>query len=104
MNVASLDNCKRLYDVSKWGETATYWNILNDNPTLKLNPSFDNPSYPAYDLGYLIRKLPIQTRLYQTRKGWTIGRYGFRSISTEKTPEDAACLLAILLFEEGILK
>ncbi|CAB4132348.1 hypothetical protein UFOVP253_8 [uncultured Caudovirales phage] len=76
-------------------------------------------SFPAYDLGYLLRKLPDYVKLFRNN----YGKYycaavtgGFRHPDNQlgqpdtahdwyiaDTPEDAAAKLAIELFRQGIL-
>ena len=135
MNVASLENCKRLYELSGWRATDKY-HVLNHRNTWIIggNPDFENKVleslaegrgtfkldrvYPAYESGYLVRKLPPQVKIHKdydanpelpeetpafyyalyNQRG--LGIYNFGA----ETPEDALCLLAIKLFEEGILK
>ena len=69
---------------------------------------------PAYDAGYLLRKLPRRIDLIQLNeeRGWLASRTSeglqaaqFKSnpSGVAQTPEDALCLLAIKLFEENIL-
>lgn len=73
--------------------------------------------YPAYDLGYLLRKLPeTMERIYHltlTRAGegdysWRCGYVDGTFIEGPSiyadTPEDAACKLAIELFKQGVLR
>jgi hypothetical protein len=84
--------------------------------------------YPAYDAGYLLRKLPetlftgkknvcdltvaktpscyIADYKYRLPfgKGDWLHSYEKAKMTEADTPEDALCLLAIELFEKGILK
>lgn len=115
MNVASLENCKRLYELSEWDNSEWVWavNIATGKPVSfhhsKVPTTYPyEQTYHAYDLGYLIRKfrmvdLQFNPELYFDK--WHI-RYGDQKTEirlTGDTPEDVACLLAIKLFEEGIL-
>lgn len=116
---ANLENCKKLYGLSGWRDTAFLF-------TSKANGELWVPSYhtyivdikskiPAYDLGYLLKKLPAikpNTKSYLGIKayggawadgGW-IAAYGNSDQTVHAdTPEDALCLLAIKLFEEKVL-
>lgn len=120
--VANLTNCKKLYELSGW--------IDDDLPfychgfvyrTMEIDTSDYHQHYPAYDLSYLLRKLPrfitseqehgVLT-LWSGEKGWYCGyEEDGEVLETElmrfealaDTPEDAAALLAIKLFEQGIL-
>jgi hypothetical protein len=106
MNVASLENCKRLYELSGW-----------ETENISLGHDDDKGSkYPRirYDCGYLLRRLQSigvcvqpndnnewlchgqQDKFADPRAYITTGR-------KSNTPEDALCLLAQRLFEEGIL-
>lgn len=110
MNTASLKNCKRLYELSGWEDndigSRSYNGVKLSNGKVE--------SITAYDAGYLLRRLPngsITTpdmnqhgnshwaeycTTYPSESGLIKTHAG--------TPEDALCLLAIKLFEEGILK
>lgn len=98
MNVASLELCKELYELSRWG----------DRELAK-----DRNGVPHYGLGYLLRKLPAsqdgnQLSLDQITAGHWVAGYLYGNPvkgATEQgsSPEDAACSLAISLFKQGIL-
>lgn len=111
-NVASLELCKELYELSAWNDC--YWFnakfSLNPKPVMLPQLNGEIPQVlsgelewkqPAYDLGYLLRKLPITTQLFHERKGWSARAYNMAFWSKE--PEDAACKLAIELFKQGVL-
>lgn len=113
-NVASLGLCKELYKLSKW---------IPDGPNEGYYPRGSNLVYghklligdgdiPAYELGYLLRKLDcIQTgQLDVFIHRDIIWHASFLEDKTERrfetrdsTPEDAAAKLAIALFEAGVL-
>lgn len=117
MNVASLDLCKELYELSGWNDDTLNHSAWFDDKAIVNNAV----SVPLYPLGYLLRKLPYRVRddyqawqygvhLKQTGgSGWTI-YYGEPGKTTEMyfnsatTPEDAACKLAIELIKKGVLK
>lgn len=109
MNVASLELCKELYELSGWdsyelqawsnSEVVTPGHI----PLRKLD-------VPAYNLGYILTKLPM----FDGTRCWIIEpnakTYIAKWIDGElvdqceaDTPEDAACKLAIELFKQGVL-
>lgn len=100
MQTASLELCKELYRVS--GHT---WLTEDHRP--------EYVAAPAYDLGYLLRKLPefgknIYWHTYH--KNWCAAyehtdEDGCQTLihKVADTPEDAACELAIELFKQGIL-
>lgn len=124
MDVASLELCKELYEFSGW-DGASYIHECLPNKSYVTTLSAhsmehykDNYYYPAYDLGYLLRKL-------QVTADWTHGRFDFSHcyddengyhwvasynsydnnfpIGIASSPEDAACKLAIELFKQGVL-
>lgn len=133
MKVASLENCKRLYELSGW-DNSMLWYYQDYSQVLVLAAKLIHegdfiPSHkicPAYDLGYLLRKLPakIDDDRYSDERGslglwpvgdkWSLGYTDYEGLVTDETgetlditsdtPEDAACLLAIKLFEENILR
>ena len=60
MNVANLDLCKELYELSGWKATEKYHYIAGTYTDID-TVAFRGRKYdgvPAYDLGYLLRKLP----------------------------------------------
>lgn len=99
--VASLELCKELYELSGW----------IDRKELRLDYVVGKGVLPRYDLGYLLRKLPLGSQVY-TSIGKPNKYYAhYHELRGEKsgfceadTPEDAACKLAIELFKKGILK
>lgn len=109
MQVASLENSKKLYELSAW--------ICNPLHRVQMGGDMKEKRWEEqrYDLGYLLRKLPKQLNEEQKfyfhpaykkeNEGmWCIGyRYSGTIGFIAETPEDVACLLSIKLFEEGIL-
>lgn len=98
MNVASPELSQELYELSKWC------------PSERCNGIHYATSPPPYDLGYLMRKLPERTsRIEDTvmlgratdNNGWSTVYREF--VFIDATPENAAALLAIELFKQGIL-
>ena len=138
MSTASLENSKRLYELSGWHDNGDRWyftatdgkvigtatpRILKGDKDYKGGYRTD---IPAYDAGYLLRKLQEALphkkieKHHKITRGvfWREGRwctqrerYGVGADRDEwkvyvyhaDTPEDALCLLAIKLFEEGVL-
>ena len=121
MNVASLELCKELYELSGWEDISTgaqYWLEFKGQEAalfgFKFAYEFDD-GIPAYDLGYLLRKLPPRIVLSQrTGKTWDADCYcgqvnGVRVKDTSvyahaNTPENATAKLCIELIKQGILK
>lgn len=120
MNTASLDLCKELYKLSGW-DGVSYWYDSNGTTEIVLSEKrasiqnqrevYAENEVPAYDLGYLLRKLPQtgtnkQLRLIRGTVNWQaeLTRVGSKTIlGIANTPEDAACKLAIELFKQGVL-
>lgn len=120
MHVASLELCKELYELSGWknGKHTWYlehaydpngiWIERDDWDLNKVETNMSEYFYPAYDLGYLLRKLPPVSKVINCSNERTQiygalfpeGKLTFQA----DTPEDAACKLAIELFKQGILK
>lgn len=113
-NVASLQNSKKLYELSGWDDT--YWvhsvDEWGDMPDVETARSVGMvygraSEAPAYECGYLLRRIE-KTILTSNGGIWTatyipsLDVNSFRA-SEAGTPEDALCLLAIKLFEEGVL-
>ena len=133
MNVCSLELAKELYKLSGWEDTEKSYNIENDVEDTSMAILMHPEHTPAYDLGYLLRKLPPQIRLpykngrlrnrpnflslrpkrhygsgHVYKPGWEAIYLKYRTndyiIAVADTPEDAAAKLAIELFKPGILK
>lgn len=116
MNVASLELCKELYELSGWkdcefqysGWNGDDWRLEHGQPTM-LDTAADSrygkqTSYPAYDLGYLVRKLPARTLIDRFSDAYlaALAVPEFYEARAD-TPEDAAAKLAIELFKQGVL-
>lgn len=129
MNVASLELCKELCELSGWRDELDMWfefgTHLGEPKKWGIGRTGE---FPAYDLGYLLRKLPptLQNPNHITNKGfdstcvllvsvdvdehdrWITcydSVYGGRimAMGTGDTPEDATCKLIIELFKRKIL-
>ena len=122
MNVSRLENSKRLYELSGWKDQKDWW-VQDPADSEQLNSRLESTYYPeeysirvapAYDLGYLMRKLQsihlkdtdtehgIHLRYKTEREQWRMNISFVDGVGAD-TPEDAVVLLAIKLFEEGIL-
>lgn len=130
MNVASLKLCKELYEISGWDSKTLDVYAGDGFPGDAAKPrrvdSLGWSEIPAYDLGYLLRKLPGYLPKYErtTYQGpWTLcmvksgNEYQFTYETVRKngysdtmiheysdTPEDAAAKIAIELFKQSTLK
>ena len=138
MQVASKELSKKLFELSGWGKfhsenVADYfywhrndsWRVANKEKFSKLESIGERLEFPAYDLGFLLRKLPgrlpvadwleigLELSHSYVSDEW-IALYPNRLTlvrvkpsppqASAGTPEDAVCLLAIKLFKQGILK
>jgi hypothetical protein len=113
--VASLELCKELFGLSDWSDTNKVWSLAYkaEEATRKGRQWHisnrhikSNGFYPAYGLGYLIRKLPayscVEIDDVISASHSTKDFKEFTEIAN--TPEDAVAKLAIELFKQGILK
>lgn len=105
-DVASLELCKELYELSgrTWHEEIIYsWH--KDDGDYVIEDFWTGSTCPAYDLGYLLRKMPphylFTFSQYDDGSKWSLMS---KESFIADTPEDAACLLAIELFKQGVLK
>ena len=114
-DVAKRELCEELFELSGWNDTKLDWHRSDLT-------EFGREVAPAYDLGFLIRKLPhikdIDFRVEQngeSEEGYDWVAYGIdytkhpldessRWWSNADTPENALALLCIELFKQGILK
>lgn len=128
MNVASLELCKELCELSGW--TKSDPRIFEIENAWRPTPLASGKNYrlinigpntpediPAYVLGYLLQKLPKTFDGYYfdlsvEGKGW-VAEYFTNDYTPDRpihkfgseadTPEDAVCKLAIELFKQSIL-
>lgn len=128
MTTASLENCKKLYELSGWGDTDKWYCLLNDHsdtPNYELEDSpivadyIPNGNIPAYDLGFMLRKLdgsnwmivvdytdylaPVIAGSSTESTHLWYARAGTQYRVSADNPTDAVALLAIKLFEQGVL-
>ena len=131
MNTASLELSKELYELSDWEELgnvpSAWYGYIEDEETVCYGQTKPEGCIPAYDLGFLLRKLPklldidgasfslcLHTNI--APPDWTayymfvqvvdgkLKRFSNRLKVEADTPEDAVCKLAIELFKQGVLK
>ena len=104
VHVASVALCRELYGLSGY-EPDEYNAGGVENDAFVHYGSFG--TVPAYDLGYLIRHLPLEVSIH--RRGthceavWHRAN-GFDEVRAQAdTPEDAAAALAIQLIRQGAI-
>lgn len=124
MNVAAPNLCKELHELSGWADCLYVFDkdeheiIVTAGATALTVESLGY--IPAYDLGYLLRKLPsgsgivknssYPTQTYTARRPTMLGipenpdplkgRIGWDA----DTPENALCMMTIELFKQKVLK
>lgn len=131
MSYASPELCTELLNVSGWEITRFSYKQVPDGEWVAIENTIDSKSrfhraseLPAYDLGYLLRKLPpviddghggtadlffMMTNLTEDLEELDHYQYRFKyrgimGIGHQAdTPEDATAKLAIELFKQGIL-
>lgn len=119
MNVASLELCKELYGYSAdlWPDAFVQhewvWGMQTAESDPHIYPTDSElwTKWPAYDLGYLLRKLPqvsLEHPVLHDEAYWRcwsniVGIGEDVPVGQADTPEDAACLLAIALIKQGVL-
>jgi hypothetical protein len=126
MNVASLELCKELYELSGWIQYFD-WHYDEDGQLKKYVEGSVFTGIPAYPLGYLLRKLPktldlgkpkvrdlhivaggdcwvadYKYRMPSQQQEW-MHMYDKAKLTEATTPEDAVAKLCIELFKQGIL-
>lgn len=134
MNVTSLELSKELYELSGWEDTQYSWALHGEDSFVMFKkPNAFHGYIAAYDLGYLLRKLPSKVYLpthsgkhlskhpsvldlsprhswddKYTFEGWRAAYLKTKNqngymVERADTPEDAAAKLAIELFKQGVL-
>lgn len=123
MHVASLALCQELKALSGWTDTYFQWRTHPSGEAYVVGhvPDADplKDETPAYDLGYLYRRLPGEVLdADNVSYGLTLHKLGaneshvnywwfddifYREIERSTTPEDAAARIAIELFKQGVL-
>lgn len=100
VHVASFGLCLELYELSGWWATDFEY---NQDGKLVIDGFC-----PAYDLSYLLSKLPSMAYVQVGLGGYVAALQ--ESEADHKypcfgdTPEDAVCTFAIQLFKQGVLK
>lgn len=113
MTVASPDLCRALYADSGWADTAlTHFQFHDGRESVEARPVHGYLSAkgtPAYDLGYLLRKLPASTAIRKRDAAGAERDYSafapVRSglLALDRTPENAAAQLALKLLKLKLL-
>lgn len=110
MTGANLELCKELYELSGWVPERVSSGVWECGSTLNRGHALllGHGDIPAYELGYLLRRLPQFAMIYKDassgdyRAAINVGEG--RPKFWADTPEDAACMLAIELLKRGYLK
>lgn len=94
MNVAKIELCRELYELSGWFDTSQKYNELGE--VVGWKPFTSKKHTPAYDLGFLQRKLRDYAEDYNGEK--------LEYILTSNEPENDMARVAIKLHKQGILR
>ncbi len=125
MNVANLELCKELHELSVWDDTVWFHFKGHLYTSHELRGQTVGPGWepvPAYDLGYLLRKLPRYLEFQGKHEGdfllklmplydGSTWRIEYAEASDDwmpfcvdaDTPENAVAKLAIELFKQKII-
>lgn len=125
MNVASQGLCQELYELSGWSDTrdaffnsAGGWTWTDFGEETAAGALRDEPGdwLPAYDLGYLVRKLmghsiyklgsgsyEAHWRDHAPTKNQVFTGQDHITCTSKNSPENALCSLAIELFKKDLL-
>jgi hypothetical protein len=108
VNVASLELSKELYAASGWNDTSYAWGTDGLFPLTVVGAGFQKGDVaPAYDLGYLLRKLPYCDLIcFSDGKYTAIWEGDDTDLKgrSNSSPENAVARLCIKLFESGVLQ
>lgn len=127
MNVASKELSEELYELSNW--EIEQGHLYVGKELINYNGGYKGEQIPAYDAGFLLRKLPPHFNTGDARGAFefflkTTGREWFAGYNkpelgkwlydknhgvwetpcSDDTPENALCRLSIELHKQGILK
>jgi hypothetical protein len=99
MHVAGLELCKTLHELSGWRGTYAWYMKFGGHLGKEMRWTLGTEAtgdFPAYDCGYLIRKLQPEIRLHPD--------YGYAErIACADNPEDEAAAICIGLIKGGYL-
>ena len=114
MTVATIDLCQTLFMNSGWiGTNLNHFRFHDGKVSVEARPIsayISARGIPAYDLGFLLRRLPPSTAI-RKRSTMSAGKEYSASAAVrsgiaalDRTPEDAAAKLAIELFKRAVLR
>lgn len=118
MYTASLELCKELYELGGWDETHHRWSKDIHGNDVVIDTTAAGATIPAYDLGYLLRKvytwgpvirlepIDLEARPDAHKNAYFVWvlQHDIDIRVWADTPENAACRVAIELFKQGVLK
>lgn len=112
MHFAEVELCRKLYDVSGWDDTSfKYVGGSRDNIQLRpRNKRITAPDVPAYDLGYLVRRLPYPVSVTANQKGFVttaaMMRHRppfFNYLARDASPENSTVDVLLEMFKQNVL-
>ena len=120
MYSANIELCKELYELSGWEGNTLAFGWVDGLIVSMEDRDWKEVAFPAYDLGFLLRKLEttelgvsvryVNQLLGMDMKSWLNKWVAYHPWLKQKdytyadTPEDSICELTIELFKQGLLK
>ena len=105
MNVVSVDLCREIYQLTGWVDQESWHSKFDikdaESTVVEQRPVDNDLVWPAYDLKYLMSKLPKATRIVVG--GGNNISYKNTNKTSDYSIEDAAAKLCIDLLKQGII-
>lgn len=110
INVTSITTSRKLFKLTGWKETIFEYDKDGDLMYCTATPQY---KLPAYDLGFLLRKMPykivdkgfLHVSMGSVSAASYQGTGGNESVYYRaKTPEEAVAQLAIMLIKDGVIR
>lgn len=118
MNVADLELCKELYELSGWEDTTNTFGSTTERLDWIQSDNGKGWYLPAYDLGYLLRKLPsfiesnsgigykliLKTNTRNTDRIAVIGYVALQQVESERSKGFEFLYHPKIKFQQGSLE
>ncbi|MCO4274281.1 hypothetical protein NG701_07540 [Pseudarthrobacter sp. HLT3-5] len=112
MHFADVGRCKKLFQVSGWDDTSFKY-VGGSRDKIEMMPRDSRvclPDVPAYDLGFLVRRLPYAVSVTVSTKGFTttaaMMRHRppfFNYLARDASPENSTVDVFLELFKQNVL-
>lgn len=112
MHFANVELCKKLFAVSGWDDTSFRY-VGGSRSKIELLPRDERvtkPDVPAYDLGYLVRRLPYPVSVTANKRGFVttaaMMRHRppfFNYLARDDSPENSTVDVLLEMFKQGVL-